>query len=52
MLIPAADATGPFGSERRVETLGGGDPDLARTGMRVPEFYAGDLLCPIGKAPL
>jgi CO/xanthine dehydrogenase Mo-binding subunit len=26
--------------------------DLARTGMRVPEFYAGDLLCPIGKTPL
>jgi CO/xanthine dehydrogenase Mo-binding subunit len=26
--------------------------DLARTGMRVPEFYAGDLLCPVGKTPL
>jgi CO/xanthine dehydrogenase Mo-binding subunit len=26
--------------------------DLARAGMRVPEFYAGDLLCPVGKTPL
>jgi CO/xanthine dehydrogenase Mo-binding subunit len=26
--------------------------DIARTGMRVPEFYAGDLLCPVGKTPL
>ena len=26
--------------------------DLARTGVRVPEFYAGDLLCPVGKTPL
>jgi CO/xanthine dehydrogenase Mo-binding subunit len=26
--------------------------DLARTGMRVPEFYSGDLLCPVGKTPL
>jgi len=26
--------------------------DVARAGMRVPEFYAGDLLCPVGKTPL
>src|ERR1051325_3432653 len=26
--------------------------DLARVGTRVPEFYAGDLFCPIGKTPL
>ena len=26
--------------------------DLARTGVRVPEFYAGDLFCPVGKTPL
>ena len=26
--------------------------DLARIGARVPEFYAGDLFCPIGKTPL
>jgi CO/xanthine dehydrogenase Mo-binding subunit len=26
--------------------------DLARIGTRVPEFYAGDLFCPIGTTPL
>ncbi|WP_454918104.1 xanthine dehydrogenase family protein molybdopterin-binding subunit [Xanthobacter sediminis] len=26
--------------------------DLARMGTRVPPFYAGDLLCPVGKTPL
>src|SRR6202022_58873 len=26
--------------------------DLAKIGTRVPEFYAGDLFCPIGKTPL
>jgi CO/xanthine dehydrogenase Mo-binding subunit len=26
--------------------------DLTRIGARVPEFYAGDLLCPVGKTPL
>ena len=26
--------------------------DLARIGTRVPEYYAGDLLCPVGKTPL
>lgn len=26
--------------------------DLARIGVRVPEFYAGDLFCPAGKTPL
>lgn len=26
--------------------------DLARIGARVPEFYAGDLLCPAGRTPL
>jgi CO/xanthine dehydrogenase Mo-binding subunit len=26
--------------------------DLARIGVRVPEFYAGDLMCPVGKTPL
>ncbi len=26
--------------------------DLVRIGTRVPEFYAGDLLCPAGKTPL
>lgn len=26
--------------------------DLARVGVRTPEFYAGDLFCPAGKTPL
>jgi CO/xanthine dehydrogenase Mo-binding subunit len=26
--------------------------DLAKIGTRVPEFYVGDLLCPVGKTPL
>src|ERR1700729_665474 len=26
--------------------------DLARIGTRVPEFYAGDLFCPVGATPL
>src|SRR5260370_395791 len=26
--------------------------DLARIGARVPQFYAGDLFCPVGKTPL
>src|SRR5271163_2949901 len=26
--------------------------DLARIGTRVPEFYAGDLLCPVGRTPI
>jgi CO/xanthine dehydrogenase Mo-binding subunit len=26
--------------------------DLERIGTRVPEFYTGDLLCPVGKTPL
>jgi CO/xanthine dehydrogenase Mo-binding subunit len=26
--------------------------DLAKIGIRVPEFYAGDLFCPVGKTPL
>jgi CO/xanthine dehydrogenase Mo-binding subunit len=25
--------------------------DLARAGIRVPEFYAGDLFCPLGRTP-
>src|SRR5437016_1165166 len=26
--------------------------DLAKIGTRVPEFYAGDLFCPVGKTPI
>jgi hypothetical protein len=26
--------------------------DLVKAGTRVPEFYAGDLLCPVGRTPI
>ena len=59
MLIRAADATHIYTGMDLSRLSGALKPsvvvtadDLARTGMRVPEFYAGDLLCPVGKTPL
>jgi hypothetical protein len=59
MLIRAADATHVYAGIDLSCLSGALKPavvvtaaDLARTGMRVPEFYAGDLLCPVGKTPL
>src|SRR5262247_2047719 len=59
MLIRAADATHVYEGLDLSRLSGELKPavvvtaaDLARTGMRVPEFYAGDLLCPVGKTPL
>src|SRR5262249_61818604 len=59
MLIRAADATHVYDSLDLSRLSGALNPavvvtaaDLAQTGMRVPEFYAGDLLCPVGKTPL
>src|ERR1700730_4786154 len=59
MLIRAADATHVYDGLDLSRLSGALKPavvvtaaDLARTGMRVPEFYAGDLLCPVGKTPL
>src|SRR6266699_645473 len=59
MLIRAADATHVYNGVDLSRLSGALKPsgvvtaaDLARTGMRVPEFYAGDLLCPVGKTPL
>src|SRR6266702_4545029 len=59
MLIRAADATHVYDGIDLSRLSGALKPavvvtpaDLARTGMRVPEFYAGDLLCPVGQAPL
>ena len=59
MLIRAADATHVYNGLDLSRLSGALKPavvvtaaDLARTGMRVPEFYAGDLLCPVGKTPL
>jgi hypothetical protein len=54
MLIRAADATHVLTGIDLSALSGALKPsvvvtaaELARTGMRVPEFYAGDLLCPL-----
>ncbi|HET7123920.1 MAG TPA: molybdopterin cofactor-binding domain-containing protein, partial [Bradyrhizobium sp.] len=59
MLIRAADATHVYDGLDLSVLSGALKPavavtaaDLARTGIRVPKFYAGDLLCPVGKTPL
>src|SRR5258707_14336606 len=59
MLIRATDATHVYDGLDLSRLSGALKPavvvtaaDLARTGMRVPEFYAGDLLCPVGTTPL
>jgi CO/xanthine dehydrogenase Mo-binding subunit len=59
MLLRAADATHVYEGLDLSRLSGASKPsvvvtaaDLARTDMRVPEFYAGDLLCPVGKTPL
>ena len=59
LLIRAADATHIYTGMDLSRLSGAAKPavvvtaaDLARAGMRVPEFYAGDLLCPVGKTPL
>ena len=59
MLIRAADATHVLTGIDVSLLTGALKPsvvvtadDLARIGARVPEYYAGDLLCPVGKTPL
>jgi hypothetical protein len=59
MLIRAADATHVYDGLDLSRLSGTLKPsavvtaaDLARVGVRVPEFYAGDFLCPVGKTPL
>ena len=59
MLIRAADATHVYTGVDLSRLSGGLKPavvvtadDLARTGVRVPEYYAGDLFCPVGKTAL
>lgn len=59
MLIRAPDATHVY-TEMNLARLSGaikpsvvvGAGDLAQIGTRVPEFYAGDLFCPVGRTPL
>ena len=59
MLVRAPDATHVYAGMDLSRLSGALKPsvvvtaaDLARIGTRVPEFYAGDLLCPVGKTPL
>src|ERR1700738_3352668 len=59
MLIRAADATHVYTGMDLSRLSGALKPavvvtaaDLARIGTRVPEFYAGDLFCPVGTTPL
>ena len=59
ILVRAADATHVYTGIDLARLSGALKPsvvvtaaDLARIGTRVPEFYAGDLFCPVGKTPL
>src|ERR1700730_10582827 len=59
MLIRAPDATHVYTGIDLARLSGALKPtmvvtaaDLARIGTRVPEFYTGDLFCPVGKTPL
>ncbi len=59
MLLRAPDATHVYAGLDLSPLSGALKPaavvtaaDLARAGTRVPEFYAGDLLCPPGRTPL
>ena len=59
LLLRAADATHIYGELDLSPLSGALKPaaivtadDLAQMGARVPQFYAGDLFCPVGKTPL
>jgi CO/xanthine dehydrogenase Mo-binding subunit len=59
ILIRAPDATHVYTGMDLARLTGAMKPsvvvtaeDLAKIGTRVPEFYAGDLFCPVGKTPL
>ncbi len=59
LLVRAADATHVYGGIdlARLDPIARPSvvvtaADLERIGTRVPEFYAGDLFCPVGKTPL
>ena len=59
MLVLAPDATHVYTGMDLARLSGATKPavvvtaaDLARIGTRVPEFYAGDLFCPVGTTPL
>jgi CO/xanthine dehydrogenase Mo-binding subunit len=59
ILVRAPDATHVYLGMDLARLSGASKPsvvvtaeDLAKIGTRVPEFYAGDLFCPVGKTPL
>src|SRR5258708_17849081 len=59
ILVRAPDATHVYLGMDLVRLTGASKPsvvvtaeDLAKIGTRVPEFYTGDLFCPLGKTPL
>src|SRR6202047_2366342 len=59
MIIRAPDATHVYTGMDLARLTGAMKPsvvvtaaDLAKINARVPEFYAGDLFCPVGKTPL
>ena len=60
MLIRAPDATHVYTGIDLARLSGALKPSVvvdrgrarAQAGTRVPEFYAGDLFCPVGKTPL
>ncbi|MDB5575259.1 MAG: xanthine dehydrogenase, partial [Bradyrhizobium sp.] len=59
ILVRAPDATHVYTGIDLARLTGAMKPsvvvtaeDLAKIGARVPEFYAGDLFCPVGKTPL
>jgi CO/xanthine dehydrogenase Mo-binding subunit len=59
MLIRAPDATHVYAGMDLARLAGAMKPsvvvtaaDLEKIGTRVPEFYTGDLFCPVGKTPL
>jgi CO/xanthine dehydrogenase Mo-binding subunit len=59
ILVRAPDATHVYTGMDLSRLTGAAKPsvvvtaaDLAKAGTRVPEFYAGDLLCPVGRTPI
>ena len=59
ILVRAPDATHVYLGMDLARLTGAAKPsvvvtaeDIAKAGVRVPEFYAGDLFCPVGKTPI
>src|ERR1700726_3123832 len=59
LLVRAADATHVYAGLDLARLTGALKPsvvvtadDLERIGTRVPEFFAGDLFCPVGRTPI